>query len=211
MKNLIDGLKWRYSVNKFDTNKKLTDEQIAGLVDAAILAPTSFGLQPFKIIVITNPEIRAKLQAAGYGQPKISEASHLVLFAVKKNIDNNLVDEYIKLVSDIRGVPVEGLKAYGDMIKNSAGSMTEEKKIEWAGRQAYIALGVLIAAASLQGIDSAPMEGFDPKKFDEILGLNKLGLQSRVAVAVGFRDPSDPNASYKKVRLPHKEAVVEIK
>ena len=211
MKKIIDAMKWRYAVNKFDTTKKLSSEQIDGLLEAMILAPSSYGLQPWKFIVVTNRELRAKLQEAGYHQAKISEASHLIIFAVEKNIDDKLVDVYIKSVSDTRGVPVEALADFAGMIKGAIARMTPEQRVEWAARQAYIALGVVTTAAAVVGIDTAPMEGFDTKKFDEILGLDKMGLESKVATAIGFRAPDDVDAQYKKVRFPKDKVVIEFK
>lgn len=203
-------MKWRYSTNNFDTNKKLTSEQLDELLQTIILSPSSFGLQPWKFILVNNPEVRAKLQEAGYGQAKISESSHLIVFAVEKNIDDALVDKYIKSVSDVRGVPVEDLKGYADMIKGAISYKAPEQRVEWATRQAYIALGVLITAGATLGIDVAPMEGFDPKKFDEILGLGKLNLETKVMASIGFRLESDPSLKNKKVRFSKEDVVIEI-
>lgn len=211
MKNIIDAMKWRYATSKFDTTKKLTDEQLGELLDAAILAPSSFGLQPWKFVVVSNNDVRSKLKGAGYGQAKIAESSHLIVLVVKKNIDGELVDAYMKSVSETRGVPVENLKEYSDMIKGSIAQRTPEQRLEWATRQVYIALGVLVAAAASLGIDAAPMEGFDSKKFDEILNLDTMNLESRVCLAVGFRADDDKNAQNKKVRFSKEEVVIEVK
>ena len=211
MQNVIDAMKWRYSTNKFDTQKKLSDEQLGGILESIILTPSSFGLQPWKFIVVTNPEIRAKLQEAGYNQNKITESSHLIVFAVEKNINDNLVDTYIESVSQTRGVSVENLKGYSDMIKGAILSKTDVQRVEWATRQVYIALGVLVATASIEGIDVAPMEGFDSSKFDQILGLEKLGLESKIVAAVGFRATDDTASLFKKVRFTKKDVVIEIK
>lgn len=210
MINVIDAMKWRYATNSFDTSKKLTNEQLSELLDAMILTPSSLGLQPWKFVVVKNKDIRMKLQEAGYGQNKISESSDFIVFAVEKNIDDALVETYIKSVSEVRGVPVENLKGYEDMIKGSIAQKTPEQRVEWAARQVYIALGVLVTAGAVRGIDVAPMEGFDSKKFDEILGLDKMGLESKVAAAIGFRTPNDPSAQYKKVRFPKDKVVIEI-
>ena len=212
MTTVIEGLKWRYAINKFDQTKKVSDEQLSSLMDAMILTPSSFGLQPWKFIVVTNPEVRAKLQEAGYNQPKISEASHLIVIAVEKHIDDALVEKYMQSVSQIRNVPRENLDGYADMIKGTiASKQTDAARIEWATKQAYIALGVLVTAGAVDGIDVAPMEGFDPQKFDEILGLEAKGLESKVIAAVGFRASDDPVSQMKKVRYPKEEVVIEVK
>ena len=210
MKNVIEAMKWRYATQKFDTTKKLTEEQIDELLQAIILSPSSFGLQPWKFILVTNPEVRKKLREVGYNQLKITEASHLIVFTVEKNIDEKLADKFIESISKIRGVNIADLKGYADMIKGSIASRTPEQNVEWATRQVYIALGVLITSAAIQGIDVGPMEGFDPKKFDEILGLEKMGLESKVIAAVGFRASDDPSASYKKVRYSQDEIVIRV-
>ena len=211
MKNILEAMKWRYATNKFDPSKKLTEEQLNELLETMILTPSSFGLQPWRFIVVTNPEIRAELQKAGYNQPKIVEASHLIVFAVEKSIDDKFVDTYVESISQTRGVAIADLKGYEDMMKGAMSSRTPEQRVEWAARQAYIALGVLVTAGASLGIDVAPMEGFDPKKFDEILGLDKMGLESKVLAAVGFRASDDVSANYPKVRYSKDKMVIEIK
>jgi nitroreductase len=211
MKNIIESLKWRYSVNNFDTNKKLSEVELNELLESIILAPSSFGLQPWKFIAVTNPEIRAQLQAAGYNQTKISESSHLIVFAVQKNIDEAYVDNFIQSVASTRGISIESLVGLKGMIMGAVVARPVEQKIEWAARQVYIALGVLIATAATMNIDVAPMEGFEPQKFDEILGLGGMGLESKVIASVGFRKSDDPEAEYKKVRFAKDDLVIEVK
>ena len=211
MNDILEGMKWRAAINKFDTAKKLTDDQIKKLMETVFLTPSSFGLQPWRFLVVTNPEIRAQLQVAGYNQPKIAEASHLVVFAVEKIVDDKLVDKYMASVGKIRGMAPEALKGYADMIKGSIAGRTPEQNVEWATRQVYIALGTLVAAGAVEGIDVAPMEGFDPKKFDEILGLDKLGLSAVVIAAVGFRSADDPVSKMPKVRYSKDELMIEVK
>ena len=210
MKNIVEAMEWRFSVNKFDTIKKLTDAQFDELMKTIILTPSSYGLQPWKFIVVKNPVIRAQLQVAGYDQLKLTEASHLIVFAVNKVIDDALVDSYMESVAKVRGLKVSDLKGYADMIKGAISYKTPEQRVEWATRQAYIALGVLIASAAVNEIDVGPMEGFEAKKFDEILGLEKLGLETKITAAVGFRASDDPHALDKKVRFSKEEVVIEM-
>ena len=211
MKNTIEALNWRYATKQFDTSKKLSQEQLDMLLEAARLSPSSFGLQPWKFIVVTNPAIRAKLREAAWGQAQITDASALIVFAVKKNINATLVDEFIASVAKTRGLKPEDLKEYADSIKGSIASRTLEGAKEWASRQVYISLGVLLTTAAQAEIDACPMEGFDSKKFDEILGLDALGLESRVLATVGFRSPTDKTAAYKKSRFSKGEVIVEVK
>ena len=211
MKNTIEALNWRYAVQAFDPKKKLTPEQLTILTEALRLAPSAFGLQPWKFIIVSNPEIRAKLREAAYGQPKVTDASHFIVLATPVKVDAAFADTFIASVAKTRGLKVSDLKGLEDMVKGALARNTPEANREWAARQAYIALGSLLTAAAIEGIDAGPMEGFDPKKFDEILGLDKLGLESRAAVAVGFRDPSDPAAARVKSRFSRDEVIVEVK
>ncbi len=210
-KEVLEALNWRYATKSFDPNKKLTQEQLDFLLEAIRLAPSSFGIQPWEFIVVTNPEIRAKLKDASYGQAQVTEASHLIVFAIKKNIDSPFVDNFIKSVANTRGTTVDSLKGYSDGIKGAVSSRTPDGVKEWSARQVYIALGVLLLAAAEVGIDAGPMEGFDPQKFDEILSLEKLGLESKVIAVVGFRKEGDPYSLEKKVRFPKEEVILEVK
>ncbi len=180
------------------------------LLEALRLAPSSFGLQPWKFIVVTNPDVRAKLREAGYNQPQITDASHLIVFAVEKNIDDAFVGRFVRSISETRGVPETALEGYAAMMKGAVATKTPEQRIDWAARQAYLALGVLVTAGALMNIDITPMEGFDSKKFDEILELGTKGLASQVIAVVGYRMPEDPAAAMKKVRYPKEQVVIEV-
>jgi nitroreductase len=218
MKNIIESLEGRYATKKFDTTKKLTPTQLDMLLTAARLSPSSFGLQPWKFVVVTDTAVRAKLREAAWGQSQITDASALIVFCVRKNIDDALVDSYMQSIASTRNVPLDSLKGFADTIKGSIKSRgtpgteaAKESAREWSTRQVYIALGVLLTTAAYLDIDACPMEGFDPQKFDDILGLAALGLESRVLAAVGFRSADDKSASMKKVRFLKEEVVVEVK
>jgi nitroreductase len=212
MKNTIDALKWRYATKQFDPTKKLSKEQYEIVTEALRLAPSSFGLQPWKFIEVTNPEVRAKLREAAWGQPQITDAANLFVLAVNKNVNDAYVDTYIADIAKTRGMKIEDLKGFEDSIKGSIASKGGvEGVIQWSSRQVYIALGTLLTTAAVEGIDACPMEGFDSKKFDEILGLEKLGLESRVLATVGFRSEGDKAASYKKVRSAKEDVFIELK
>lgn len=203
--NIVEGLKWRYATKRFDSNKKLSKDQVEYLMDAINYIPSSFGLQPYKVFVIENPEIRAKLQEAAWGQPQLTEASQIFLFANFKEYGPEKVDAFLKLGAEINNYPVESSNGYRDLLNGTISSLTPEQLSAWNAKQAYIALGALISAAAEQQIDSCPMEGFDKAKFDEILGLDKQGLTSVCMGAVGFRSPEDKNQFMKKVRKPKNE------
>ncbi len=200
MKNTIDALKWRYATKQFDTTKQLTTEQVAALKESLCLAPSSFGLQPWHFVVVENRELRAKLRAAGYDQPQFTDASHLFILATEKNIDAVLIERYLQSIATVKGVAIEQLAGFRGMLSGAIGAKGEDGARDWAARQVYIALGVLLTTAATLEIDAAPMEGFDPKTVDEILGLEERGLQSRVVVALGYRLNSDEAAFGPKVR-----------
>lgn len=212
MKNIIEALQWRYATKEFDTSKKLSVEQLHTLTEALRLSASSYGLQPWGFVVVSNPEARAKLREAAWGQAQITDASELIVLCVKKNVDSALVETWMQSIAKTRGIDIAELKGYADMINGSiAGRENPDAAKEWASRQVYIALGTLLAAAAVEEIDTCPMEGFDNKKFDEILGLDALGLESRVLAAVGFRSTTDKMASLPKSRFPKEDVVVEIK
>ncbi len=211
MKNLIESLNWRYATKKYDPAKKLTGEQLATLLEAVRLAPTSFGLQPFRVIIVDAPDLRTKLRAAGYGQSPITDASHFLVFAAKTDLGIKTVDEFIGLTAAVRNQPNDTFNEYHKMILGSIANNSPEQNTAWAARQAYIALGTLLTAAAMNEIDATPMEGFDRKGFDDVLGLEKLNLTTAVAVAVGFRAADDEYAKLKKVRFPKEKFFIEMK
>lgn len=206
----LDNLNWRYATKRYDTSKKLSPEQVELMKESMRLSPSSFGLQAWKFVHITNPELRQKLQEAAWNQPQLTEASDLFVLATNASIDEAFVDRYIKSIADTRGIPADALKGFKDMMVGSISGRTPEQLETWLSRQVYIALGVAVAAAAENHIDSSPMEGFDTAKFDELLGLDALGLKSRAILAVGFRSPEDADQNYKKVRFPKEEMFIEL-
>lgn len=204
---LIDALNWRYATKAYDKTKKISDADWATLEESLLLAPTSFGLQPFKFIVVTDPELREKLKGAAWGQPQVTDASHLVVFAHKKTLTDADVEHYFDRIVEVRGVSRESLNDYAGMVKGSAQRAVDGGYVEiWNSRQAYIALGFLLETAALLGIDASPMEGFDPAAFNEILGLTDYSAV--VIAAVGYRDAAnDWLAALPKVRFEKDELI----
>ena len=209
MTQIIDAMNWRYATKVFDTEKKLTDDQINNLIEAVNLSASSYGLQPWKLIVVKNPELRSKIKDASWGQTQTTDASHLIVIAIKNNVNDAYVDSFINLVSTTRGMDVASLDGYSQMMKGAINSKGEAGVKDWSARQAYIALGTLLTACAIEQIDVCPMEGFDNKKIDEILGLSELGLESVLLCPVGYRSNTDESANYKKVRFPKSETVIE--
>ena len=168
------------------------------------------GLQPFKVIIVENPELRAKLAPAGYNQSGITEASQLFVFAVENNVGSKQIESYMENISETRGIPVESLKGFSDMIDGFIAGLDEEGRNNWSKKQAYLALSTLINTAASLKIDATPMEGFSAEQFDEILGLDKLGLSTAVIAVVGYRHEEDATQHYKKVRKSNEELFINL-
>jgi len=207
---ILTQLNWRYAVKQYDPAKKISDTDWETLEEALSLAPSSFGLQPYKFIFITDEAIREKLKPAAYGQTPITDASHLVVFAYKKTFDEKDTERFIERIAEVRGQTRESLADYESVVNSSAKRATDGGYMEtWNSRQAYIALGFLLETAALLGIDATPMEGFDSAQFNEILGLTD---HSAVAIAaLGYRDEAqDWLATLPKVRMPREHLVQRI-
>jgi len=208
MSNYIDNLNWRYATKKFDATKKVSQDDVNRLLEATILSASSYGLQPYKIIVVNTEEVREKLKAAAFGQSQITDASHLLILASQTTFGEELVDDYIENVSETRNIPAEGLKEYADFMKNSLKSLTDEQKAVWTAKQSYIALGNLLSAAADLKIDACPMEGFDASQFNDILDLEKEGLTASVLAPIGYRSTEDETQHYKKVRKSKENIII---
>ncbi len=208
---LLDALKWRYATKKFDASKKIPAETWASIEEALVLTASSYGLQPWKFLVIDNPELREKLVEVSWGQRQVADASHFVVFTAKQTITEEDAAKLIGATAAARDVPADGMGFYkemivGDLVKGARSAMVPH----WAARQAYIALGNLLTSAALLGLDACPMEGLDPAKYDEILGLTASGYATVVACPVGYRASDDKYSSLAKVRYPHGEIIQHI-
>ena len=200
MSTTLEDLQWRYATKKFDASKKISEEQLNILLEAARLSPTSYGLQPFHVFVVEDVDIREKLKPVSWNQSQIVDASHLLVFANHNEFDASLVDNYLNNVSETRGVALEQLKGYGDFMKSKLLDLPEPLKDSWTARQVYIALGNVMTAAANLKIDTCPMEGFERKAYDDILGLTEKSLTTTVVLPVGYRSEEDETQHYAKVR-----------
>lgn len=208
---LINQLRWRYATKQFDPQRKVSAEDWGALEEALVLTPSSFGLQPWKFIVITDQGMKEKLVAASWGQHQPADCSHYVVFAIKKNLGEAEVDAFLTRVAEVRKAPVESLAGYRDVVVDCiVKGLDHAARNSWAERQAYIAVGNFLTSAALLGIDVCPMEGIVPARYDEILGLDKLGLRTVVAAAVGYRATSDKYAAQPKVRFPKEQVILHI-
>jgi nitroreductase len=209
--HLLEQLNWRYATKQFDPQRKINAQDWATLEDVLQLSPSSGGLQPWKFIVVTDPEVRARLRPASYGQPQITDASHLVVFAAKKDFNEADVDAHIQHTAEVRGVPAATLAPYRDMLVGGiVKSLDDPARAAWARNQTYIALGNLLTSAALLGIDACPMEGFDRAQYDQILGLPAQGLATSVVATLGYRASTDKYADAPKVRFPKDEIIIEV-
>lgn len=204
---ILESLNWRYAVKKFDAERKVSEADWQTLEQALLLAPSSFGLQPFKFIVVTDPKLKAELTPAAFGQTQIEDCSHLVVVAYKKVLNDADVEHFAERIVEVRGTPRESIADYENTMKTAARNAIAGGSIEtWNSRQAYIALGFLLETAALLSIDACPMEGFDAVEFNRILGLEDY---SAVALCpVGYRDETnDWLVNQAKVRFPKQELI----
>ena len=208
--NLIKQLNWRYATKKMN-GKEVPQEKVDTILEAIRLAPSSFGLTPYTVLVIKDVELRKKIQPAAYMQSQILDGSHLIIFAVWSDITEKQVDDFISLVATTRGIPVSTLADYKNTIWGSVKSRSVADRVVWAAKQAYLALGVGLTAAATEEVDATPMEGFDPAKLDEVLGLQARGLKSVVMMMLGYRDSAnDPLSKAKKVRRAKEDLFINL-
>jgi nitroreductase len=210
MNKYIENLHWRYATKKFNPEKQVSKDDMETLLEAIRLSASSYGLQPYEVMVIEDPEVRAKLKPAAFGQPQITDASYLLVFAYNTNVDRQYLDKFIKNNSETRNKPVEDFQDLREMIQNSVLTFTEDVKHIWASRQVYIALGNLLSAAADLKIDVCPMEGFDSAEFDELLDLKSKDLKSVTLATVGYRSKTDQLKDAKKVRKSKDELFTRI-
>lgn len=207
----LNQLHWRYATKKFNPDKKISESVWKTLEQSLVMSPSSFGLQPWKFLVIRNPQIRQTLLEHSWGQTPVINASHLVVFAIKNDINDADVDRHMQRMSEVQQVSLENLAGFSNVIKGFITKPPYPLDLkEWAGKQAYIALGFFMTCAAMLSIDTLPMEGFVPAKYDEVLGLNSQGYSSVVVCAAGYRADDDKHASKPKVRFPTEEMVQYI-
>lgn len=210
MSNFIENANWRYATKKFDTTKKVSEKDLEVLKEAIRLSASSFGLQPYRVLIIEKPELRAELQGASWGQAQIVEASHLIVFANITNFGDQEVDSYFDNLTNTREIEMEAVQGYKDFVKNFVNTLPVDAKNIWTSKQTYIALSNLLNAAAELKIDVTPMEGFEPQKYNEILGLDKLGLNASLVATIGYRHEDDGLQHLKKVRKSEKELFLTL-
>lgn len=210
MSNFITNANWRYATKKFDTTKKVSEEDLETLKEAIRLSASSYGLQPYKVLIIDNPELRAQLQVASWGQSQIVDASQLIVFANITNFGEAEIDTYFQNLIETRRIAMEAVQGYADFMKSKVTTLPEDVRNTWTAKQTYLALGNLMNAAAELKIDVTPMEGFETEKVNEILGLDKLGINASLIATVGYRHNDDATQHYVKVRKSNEELFINL-
>ncbi|MEM6252485.1 MAG: NAD(P)H-dependent oxidoreductase [Cyanobacteria bacterium P01_D01_bin.156] len=206
--SVLEVLNWRYATKMFDASKKIPADIWSALEQSLVLAPSSFGLEPWKFFVVDDPTVRQALLEPTWKQSQVVDASHLVVLAIKKDLDETDVDRSMARTSEVRDVPLESLQGFSNVIKGFMKNVPDTDS--WATKQTYIALGQLMVSAALMGIDTCAIEGFMPDKYDEILGLPAMGYHAVVVCALGYRAEGDKYATLPKVRFPIEDKVQHI-
>lgn len=210
MSEILKDLNWRYAVKSFDNSKKVSNEDMEEIIESFRLTPSSFWLEPWKLIVIENPELKEKLREHSFDQAQITESCHLLVFARATELDDNYVDKFIENQMKITGASKEDLAGYENVIKWFFANLDETSKMIWAKEQVNIALWNVMHTLARKKIDSCAVWGFDPVKYDEILGLNEKWLASVVVLPIGYRNADDKYATKPKVRFSQEEVVIKM-
>lgn len=209
--SFIEQLNWRYATKRMVADKAVPQEKVDAIVEAIRLSASSYGLQPYNLLVIQDKELLQKIQPIAYNQPQIGETSTLLVFAVWDKPTQERIDAYFNLIASERGIPAEALAGFKTTVEGTINNLDEATAYNWMARQAYIALGTGLAAAAIEEVDATPMEGFNPAALDELLGLSEKGLKSVVILPLGYRDEAnDPLANAKKVRKSTEDFVVSL-
>jgi len=208
--NIIDSLNWRYATKKFDADKYVSDDKLAILKEAFTLTPTSYGLQPVKLLVLSNKELQKELVPHSFNQEQVAQASHVLVICIENVVDEAYIRAHFENEKNIRGTSDEIIDSFRSFLIESFSNKKETEIKEWATKQAYITLGNLLTVCALERIDSCPMEGFLPEKYDEFLGLKNKGLSSVLALPIGYRAEEDMFSKFKKVRKSIEANVITI-
>jgi len=208
--NILESLQWRSAIKQFDPSKKVSQEDLNHLIESANLAATSGGFQPFKLIVVSEGELKNQLANHAYGQPQVKDASHVLVFADQTQVDDRIIQDYIDRASEVRNVGKETFEGYANAMKMYMSSMDSETRYAWSKNQSYIALGTVLTAAADMRIDTCPMEGFEPLKYQELLGLESKNLMPVSILPIGYRSENDVHSKEAKVRKTRENFVIEL-
>jgi len=208
--DLLTSLRWRYATKLFDTERTIPNDLWQTLEEALVLAPSSFGLQPWKFIVITDPAVKQSLVEHSWNQSQVADCSHYLVFAAPTQLGEAEIDTFLQLTATTRNVPLDTLEGYRGVLTGFVGNLNEAERITWASKQIYLALGQILTSAATLGIDTCPMEGIVPAEYDRVLGLPEHHLTTTVACAFGYRSAEDKYASLPKVRYSAEEVIERV-
>jgi nitroreductase/dihydropteridine reductase len=208
--NNIEALRWRYATKKFDENRILSEDKIDILKHAFNLTATSYGLQPIKMVIVHDKKVQAKLVECSFNQQQVGSASHVLVVCIEREINKEFIENYFNYVQKIRATPNEVLTPFKDFLIDDFKNKHIDEIASWATNQAFLAMGTLLTVSATEAIDACPMEGFEPDKYDKILGLDKLNLRSVLVLPVGFRAKDDKFSEFKKVRRPLSDVIIEL-
>jgi nitroreductase len=208
--DMVSALNWRYATKKFDPTRMVGAKHLETILRATNLSASSYGLQPFQFVVVEDKALQEKLVPCSYNQPQVAQASHVIVLAVRTNIDEAYIRQYASFTEQVRGLEKGTLDDYAGQMVGAITNMDSQQRINWASKQTYILLGTLLATCATLGIDACPMEGFVADKYDELLGLDEFNLHASLVVPIGYRADDDPNGQFPKVRKPLSEMVVNI-
>lgn len=206
--NLIDALNWRYATKQFDPSKRVSDADLETILVAGNLAATSYGLQPFKFVVVSDQQTQDELVPFSYNQPQVSQASHVIILAARTDVDEAFIRSMARLTEKVRDLPQGELDGYAKQMIGALMSMSDEQRVHWAQKQIYIALANMMAACAAVRVDSCPMEGFVPAQYDRLLNLSDQNLTATVALPIGYRSNDDQQQNFAKVRNPIDQIVI---
>jgi len=208
--DVLERLKWRYATKKFDASKRLSEEKLSILKESFNLTATSYGLQPLKMVILSNPDLKKLLVPITMDQAQVENASHVLVICTETKIDSDYIKDHFNLVVKIRSTPREILSSFEEYLVSSFSDKQSDELNIWSTNQAYLALGNLLTVCAIEKIDACPIEGFDPDKYDELLQLNEKGLQSVIVLAVGYRADDDMFSGFDKVRRGVDEVIIEM-
>lgn len=208
--DVLERLKWRYATKKFDASKRLSEEKLSILKESFNLTATSYGLQPLKMVILSNPDLKKLLVPITMDQDQVENASHVLVICTETKIDSDYIKDHFNLVVKIRSTPREILSSFEEYLVSSFSDKQSDELNIWSTNQAYLALGNLLTVCAIEKIDACPIEGFDPGKYDELLQLNEKGLQSVIVLAVGYRAEDDMFSGFDKVRRGVDEVIIEM-
>ena len=210
MYDIVEDLKWRYAVKRFDEQQLLPQKKIDILKESFNLTATSYGLQPIKMVVLSNKELQKQLIPHSYSQPQVGQASHLLILCVETQVDGGYINSYFDRVKQVRGTSDEVLDPFKESLIDDFSKKDPTEILEWAKKQAYLALGNLLTICALERIDSCPMEGFVPEAYDRLLDLKSKGLTSVLILPVGYRAEDDMFSGFKKVRRRITDSIIDL-